>query len=204
VAPIAGTVAAGADGVNTVAGIGQMITNSRHKPTVTDLALGVLPGPAGPLKAFRKKVDDLGNPLSRAERLRGAGKDAVTSKNVGLAYKNVREIRDLAGRTGSLREALEAKARKDLADKGGNLARPFTDEGNLSPANREALGRLRSSHEAFVGTVNSIVKVADAAGVELTPAQKRELELLKIATNPGVKQVENSTLVIGNETVKER
>jgi hypothetical protein len=65
------------------------------------------------------------------------------------------------------------------------------------------LGRVRSSHEAFVNSVNSIVKISDAAGVELTPAQKRELELLKSATNPGVKQWENSALTIGNETLKE-
>jgi hypothetical protein len=204
VAPVAGTVAAGADGINTIAGIGQMITNSRNKPDLATLALGVLPGPVGPLKTFRKKVDDLGTPLTRAQRARNAGTEFITTKNAGAAYKNIKEIRQLAEQNGSLREALEAKARKDLRDKGDNLARPFADPENLSPATREALGRLRSSHEAFVGTVNSIVKTADAAGVELTPAQKRELELLKMATNPGVKQFENSSLAIGNETLKEQ
>ncbi len=204
VAPIAGTVAAGAEGVNTVVGIGQMITDSRNKPDAISLGLGVLPGPAGPLKAFRKKVDDAGAPLTRAQRAGNAGKEFITTKNAGAAYKNIREIRDLAEQNDSLRDALKAKAQKDLRDKGDNLARPFTDPENLSPATREMLGRVRSSHEAFVNSVNSIVKISDAAGVELTPAQKRELELLKAATNPGVKQWENSALTIGNETLKEQ
>jgi hypothetical protein len=204
VAPVAGTVAATAEGVNTLASIGQMVTDSKHKPSLAELALQLAPGPVAPVKAFRKKVDDLGNPLTRAERARAAGKEALTSKNAGAAYKNLKEIRELAEQSDSLRDALSAKARKDLLDKGDNLARPFTDPDNLSPATREALGRLRSSHEAFVGTVDSIVKVAETAGVELTPAQKRELELLKLATNPGVKQVEGSAINIGAETYKEK
>ena len=135
---------------------------------------------------------------------RDGTKDGFTSAGLGLAAKNVRQLREASQRTGSLKEALREKGAKDLRDKGDNIARRFQDPSRFTDAQRDALGRLRSAGEAFSGAVDTTVKSVTAAGGEFTPAQKPELELLKLAGNPGRAGVESAIVNSTAETVKER
>ncbi|RZS39019.1 hypothetical protein EV193_104230 [Herbihabitans rhizosphaerae] len=198
VAPVALTVAAGADGVNTIAGLGQLIKDSRHKPELIDLALGAgVPGPVGATKAARKGIQELGKDAKKAEKLRAGLKGAATEKGLGKAAKDIRELSE-AIKDGNL-DKLNKELKEGLREKGDlpKLGDKLGDDA------KEAIGRVRSGHEAFVHGVDTVVKGAELSGAELTPAQKRELEALKVLTNPGSAQAESSAISAGSETYKE-
>jgi hypothetical protein len=50
--------------------------------------------------------------------------------------------------------------------------------------------------------VDATVKTLEASGVELTPAQKRELELVKLGLNPSRGQVEDGAISTATDAVK--
>ncbi|MGQ0839811.1 hypothetical protein [Actinokineospora sp.] len=210
VAPIAGTVAAGAGGINALTGLAQKAAGSRNAPHWIDIGLGLVPGrtvTSGAVGLGKGLLDDVAENSTRL-RTAGAGardgvKDGFTSAGLGQAAKNIKELRDATRTTGSLKEALREKGAKDLRDKGDDLAKRFQDPEKFTPAQRDAFGRLRSTGDAFSAAVDTTVKSATAAGVELTPAQRRELELLKLAGNPGRGAAENAVINTTAVTAKE-
>jgi hypothetical protein len=203
VAPVAGTVAATASGINGLTGLAQRAAGSSNAPGVLDIALALAPGRTATSGVTGLAKGALRGGLKDAAKQGAKGAaEGFTSGGLGAAVKNVREIRTLAEQNPSLREALAAKGSKDLLKKGDDITKAFGKEG-ASDATKQAIGRVRASHEAFVNTVDTTVKSFDAAGVELTPAQKRELELLKLATNPGRAQLENATVNVTKETLKQ-
>lgn len=203
VAPVAGTVAATASGINGLTGLAQRAAGSSNAPGVLDIALALAPGRTATSGVTGLAKGALKGGLKDAAKQGAKGAaEGFTSGGLGAAVKNIREIRTLAEQNPTLREALAAKGGKDLLKKGDDLTKAFGKEG-VSDATKQAIGRVRASHEAFVNTVDTTVKSFDAAGVELTPAQKRELELLKLATNPGRAQLENATVNVTKETLKQ-
>ncbi|GLZ43323.1 putative T7SS-secreted protein [Actinokineospora sp. NBRC 105648] len=200
VAPVAGTVAAASGGINALTGLAQKGVGSSNAPSWLDIGLGLVPGrtvTSGAVGAGKGLLDDI---AENGSRLRNAGKgardgakDGFTSAGLGQAAKNIRELRELS-KNSSVREAVREKGAKDLREKGDKIAKRFQDPEKFTDAQRDAFGRLRSAGEAYSAAVDTTVKSMQAAGVELTPAQRREIELLKLAGNPGRSGAENAVV----------
>jgi uncharacterized protein YukE len=200
VAPVAGTVAGATGAVSGLAGLAQRIGGDPHAPGVLDIALNLVPGRT--VTSGAKGVVEGAIKGGLKDAAKQGAKEGLTSAGLGAAIKNVRDIRTLAEESPSLAAALRAKSGKDLLDKGEGVAKAVGQQ-DASDAVKRAMGRARSTNEAFVNTVDFAVKSFDAAGVQLTPAQKRELELLKLATNPGRAQLENAGVNVTKETLKQ-
>ncbi|PPK62375.1 hypothetical protein V5P93_001642 [Actinokineospora auranticolor] len=192
VAPVAGTVSAGAGTVNTLAGLGQKAVGSANAPSWLDIGLGAIPGrtiTSGVVGAGKGLLGDAVEGGSRLRRVTKGAADGARggfeSEGLGKLTKDLRELRELAENNGSVRDAIREKALKDLREKGDKVAARFQDPEKFTQAQRDALGRLRAAGDAFTAAVDTTVKSAQAAGVEFTPAQRREIELLKLAGNPG-------------------
>jgi hypothetical protein len=188
VAPVAGTISAGANGINLVAGLAQRAEGSRNAPGWFDLALNAIPA-----KTITSGAIGLGKgalrPTIGASRLgngaRGAArgaKDGFSSGGYPALAGEIRDFQKTAARVG-FQQALRSKA----ATTGVVLA--------LTKRN-ELAGKV------LANSVDATVKTLEASGVQLTPAERKEVEALKVLANPGREQLENSAIRATTDTIK--
>ncbi|WP_018682231.1 hypothetical protein [Actinokineospora enzanensis] len=201
VAPVAGTVAAAAGGVNALTGLAQHAVGSANAPSRLDIGLGLAPGRTVTSGAIGAGKGLLGDAIEDGGRLgkvvkgtRDGARSGFESGGLGKLRKDLGEIRAARADQDSLTDALRAKGTKDLRDKGDKLARMFQDPEKFTPAQRDALGRLRSAGDAYSAALDTTVKSLGAAGVELTPEQRREIEYLRLAGNPGRSSAETAAV----------
>jgi hypothetical protein len=175
-AAVLGTVSAGTGAVNALSGIGQRIAGSKNAPGNLDLLLSAVPG-----KTFTSGA--IGALKNGRRGLKEGAADGFTSGGLPAITKDLREIRELAQRYGSVREALKAKIATD------GVVRVLSGDAELAG-------------KAFASSVDATVKTIEASGTQLTPAQKRELELLKLMVNPGRDQLEGSAISTATDAIK--
>ena len=187
-AAVLAAVSTGTGGISLLSGLGQRVAGSRNAPGNLDLALSVLPGRTVTSGAIRG-VKGLARPTLETGRLRGGlkglregGAEGFTSAGYPLYAKHLTEYVQLARRYGPAK-ALRVKVATDGAIK------------VLS-------GNDKLAAEAFVQSVDATTKTIEASGTKLTPAQKRELEMLKLLVNPTQTQLENSGIKITTDAIK--
>ncbi|HEV2782103.1 MAG TPA: hypothetical protein VGX25_22150 [Actinophytocola sp.] len=188
-AAVLGTVSAGTGAVNALSGIGQRIAGSKNAPGNLDLLLSAIPGRTvtsgaiGGIKGLARPTIGASRARNGLRGLREGAADGFTSGGYPAIVKDLREVRDLARKYGSVEKALRAKAATDGAIK------------VLS-------GDAKLAGEAFAKSVDATVKTIEASGTQLTPAQRRELELLKVLANPTQSQLENAAINTATNAAK--
>jgi len=199
-AEIAGAVSAVSGTVGGVAGLGQQLSGSRNAPGWGGVALGLLPtGPlgagvrAGGRAAFRRG--------SRAARATSRKELRESLQQGGLpgTVKKVRDMREKGAR---------GVASRDLTNSGRAYARRNDIELPTNLAERRAalqeLGRLEKQNQGVANLVDNSLKIAQRAGVELSPEQRATAELLKLGIDPVRLQGEKSAVTMLREILKPR
>jgi hypothetical protein len=189
-AGVLGTISAGTAGVSVLSGIGQRIAGSRNAPSNLNIALGLVPGRTltsgaiGAVKGFKPAIGGGRLKNSATEAGRGAA-DGFTSGGLPKFAQDGWETAKNVRQTGSLRDGLKLKAAEDGA------------AAVLKP--REQL-----AGEAFSNTVDTTTRAIEASGGQLSAADKRELEALKLLTNPRSDAAQNALVNSIREEVNER
>jgi uncharacterized protein YukE len=189
-AAVLGTVSAGTAGVSALAGIGQRVAGSRNAPSNLSLALTVIPGrtytsaAVGGVKGLK--------PLLGTSRLAGGAKgaakgaaDGLTTGGLPKLAKDVAETGRYARQTGSLRDGLRLKTATDGV---GQVLK----------------GDAKLAGEAFGSSVDATVRTIEASGGHLSAADKRELEALKLLTNPRGDAAQNAVVNTVRDELNER
>jgi hypothetical protein len=169
-AAVLGTVSAGAAGVNVLSGIGQRVAGSRNAPSNVQLALSAIPGRTytsaaiGGVKGLK--------PVIGSSRLAGGAKgagrgaaDGFTNSGIPKLVQDGYEVGKYARQTGSVRDAVKLK----MATDGAAMV---------------LKGKAQLAGESFGHAVDATVKSIEASGGQLSAGDKRELEALKLLTNP--------------------
>jgi len=169
-AAVLGGVSAATAGVHVLSGIGQRVAGSRNAPSNVQLALSAIPGRTytsaaiGGVKGLK--------PVIGSSRLAGGAKGAAqgaaegfTNSGIPKLVQDVSEVRKYARQTGSLRDGVKLK----LATDGAATV---------------LKGRAALAGESFGHAVDATVKSIEASGGQLSAGDKRELEALKLLTNP--------------------
>lgn len=197
-AEIAGFISATSGVVGGAAGLGQQLSGSRNAPGWAGVVLGL--APTGPLGAGVRAG-------GRAALRRGSRAARATSK------KELRESIKQGGLPGVVTKA------KDLKDKGArgvasrdltNSGRAYAKRNNIDlPTNLaerraalQELGRLEKQNQGMANLVDNSLKIAQRAGVELSPEQRATAELLKLGIDPTRVQGDKSAVTILREIVK--
>ncbi|MGH3879559.1 MAG: hypothetical protein ACRDSK_21230, partial [Actinophytocola sp.] len=190
-AAVLGTVAAGTAGVAALSGIGQRVAGSRNAPSNLSLALTVVPGRTFTSAAVAG-AKGLATPVLRSSRLaqgaKGVGtgaKDGFTTGGLPKLAQDVYETGKYARQTGSLRDGLKLKAATD---------------GTASVLKGDA----KLAGEAYGNAVDATVRTLEASGSSLSAADKRELEALKLLTNPRGDAAENAVVNVVRDELNER
>ncbi|HWM11229.1 MAG TPA: hypothetical protein VNO82_17865 [Solirubrobacteraceae bacterium] len=190
-AAVLGTVAAGTAGVAALSGIGQRVAGSRNAPSNLSLALTVVPGRTFTSAAVAG-AKGLATPVLRSTRLaqgaKGVGtgaRDGFTSGGLPKFAQDVYETGKYARQTGSLRDGLKLKAATD---------------GTASVLKGDA----KLAGEAYSNAVDATVRTLEASGSSLSAADKRELEALKLLTNPRGDAAENAVVNVVRDELNER
>ncbi|HEU5470105.1 MAG TPA: hypothetical protein VFV67_05580 [Actinophytocola sp.] len=187
-AAVLGAVATGTGGISLLAGVGQRVAGSRNAPGNIDLLLNALPartvtsGAIGGVKGLARPTLEAGRLRKGVDGLREGAVDGFTAAGYPLYLKHLTEYGQLARKHG-LSQALRHKIATDGAIK------------VLS-------GNDKLAAEAFVQSVDATVRTIEASGTHLSPAQKRELELLKVLANPTQTQLENSGIKATADAIK--
>jgi len=190
-AAVLGTVSAGTAGVTALAGIGQRIAGSRNAPSNLSLALTVIPGRTYTSAALAG-AKGLARPVIGSTRLAQGGKGVVTGAKDGFLTgglpklaQDVAETGSYARRTGSLRDGLKLKAATDGT---ANVLK----------------GDAKLAGDAFSNSVDATVRTIEASGGQLSAADKRELEALKLLANPRSDAAQNALVNTVRDELNER
>jgi hypothetical protein len=179
-APAAGvlaTVSAGTAGVSVLSGIGQRVAGSRNAPSNATLALGLVPGrtlTSGAIGAVKGLKPAVGGRLKNsAKGAAGGAADGFTSGGLPKLVQDGLETARNVRQTGSLRDGLKLKAAEDGV---GQVLKP----------------KAQLAGEAFSNSVDTTSRAIEASGGQLSAADKRELEALKLLTNSRSAAVEDA------------
>ncbi|MGA6164663.1 hypothetical protein [Amycolatopsis magusensis] len=180
----AGTLAAGAAGVNTLAGLGQKAAGSANAPSWGTLALGVVP-----VRTATSAVRG----LRRGGALDGAKKGFGENSFVKTA-NDVKAIRRHSQGTPTLRDALAHKASRDELARGRELAGDRA--GDLKNGELRELAREQASREAVAAGLRSPFDAYESyeklggSGGKLPPEAALFREGLTFAADPSADRVE--------------
>ena len=180
--------------VGSAAGVGQQLLHSRHAPGWTLAGIGVvsslIPGGGTAAAAARQTLKVALKGGSKAA-VRGALKElntAVKAGSVPTAVRNAKGIRE---------HGLSGKASRELTEAGRDVAKRRGIYGDLPQdlAARKAalqqLGLAEKQREGMVSAIDHSEKIADKAGVEFTPEDKRALAGARLALNPKGSQIDS-------------
>lgn len=190
-APVAGaleTASIATGGIALGAGVVQRVANSKNAPSNLDLLLNMVPGrtftsgAVGAVKGAARPAIGASRLRTGARGLREGAAEGVTSGGYPALARELRDFQRKAAEVG-VRNALKSKA----ATSGVILA--LTEQNQL-------LGK------AFAGAVDAGTKTLEAAGVKLTPGERREAEALKLAANPTRAQAESGAVTTAVNLIK--
>jgi hypothetical protein len=190
-APVAGaleTASIATGGIALGAGVVQRVANSKNAPSNLDLLLNMVPGRTftsgaiGAVKGAARPAIGASRLRTGARGLREGAAEGVTSGGYPALARELRDFQRKAAEVG-VRNALKSRA----ATSGVILA--LTEQNQL-------LGK------AFAGTVDASTKTLEAAGVKLTPGERREAEALKLLGNPTRAQLESGAVTTATNLIK--
>jgi uncharacterized protein YukE len=202
--------AAAFEGVSTLSGavgsgaaLAQQLSHSRNAPGWLAVALGglsVVPG-GGTAAAGIRNGTKLAVRAAGGKALKRASRQAVkelreslTSGGLPKVVKDLGEIRD---------KGLRRTVAADLKDAGTAEAKRLgVRTRDLSAAELRELGLRAKQAEAYANLVDKGEQIAEKAGVDLTPGQRRELKLLQLGLNPTGGQVDKSIEDIAKNTAQ--
>ncbi len=196
-------VSSGTGAVGSLATLGQQLSGSRNAPGWTAVAIGlgssVIPGGG-----------------TAAAAVRSAGRVAL-KRGSKAAFRTARKDIEAAARTGALpglidnvgrirKHGLEGKVSRDLTNTGREVAKRKGIDLPENLADRKAelqrLGLEAKQDQAYADLVDKGTRIAEKAGVELTPEQRAELRLLQLGINPTPKQLEKTIEAMGKDATK--
>ena len=210
IAPIAGTVAMGAAGVNSIAGLAQHAAGSRNAIPYPYIALGLLPTRviSSPVvngtKAFKGA---LGNGTgvvraTRAARIQGVNALKTEAREAPLIKSGIAANTARKDGLDSWLNAERLRNEQALHDKGKDLAKAVNKfdswvggSGDAATRHTTELGRLRSAHEAASGTIDGVDKTHRALdpSYHQSDGDRRALNIAKQLANPGRDGLERFT-----------
>jgi hypothetical protein len=204
-AEVALAISGVAGGVGSLAEVGKQVAGSGNAvgwpATLIGVGTSALPGGGTIAAGVRNGVKIAASRGSKAaiERGRKELAEAISSGGLPGVAKNLRELRE---------HGLSGKASRELTNTGRDVAKrhDIYDKLPKDVAARKAalqeLGLAQKQTEAYVSLVDNGTKIAEKAGIELTPGQKRALELAKLGFNPTSTQVDSAAQNVAGDYLK--
>lgn len=197
-AEIAGTISAVSGSVGGVAALGQQLSGSRNAPGWAGVTLGLVPtGPLGAgVRAGGRAAFKRGSRAARATSKKEL-RDSLKQGGLPGTVDRVKNLRDKGAR---------GVASRDLTNSGRAYAKRNNIELPTNLAERKAalqeLGRLEKQNQGMANLVDNSLKIAQRAGVEMTPEQRATAELLRLGIDPVRLQGEKSAVTMLREILK--
>jgi len=190
-AAVLGAVSTGTAGVTALAGIGQRIAGSRNAPSNLSIALNLVPGKTftsaaiGGVKGLARPAAGVSRTRSGAKAFGSGAVEGFTSSGIPKLGKDLGEVGQYARRLDSLADGVRMKIATDGAA-------------------QVLKGNDKLAAEGFGHAVDTTVRSIEASGGTLTPAQKRELEVLKFLTNPSVDSAQGAGINMTRDELNAR